>query len=342
MSLTRKLLLTSVGAIGTGLAVRSVVRARRSYDVEGKVVIITGGSRGLGLELARQLGAERAKLALCARDEAELREAADDLHKRGVADVIAATCDVTDDAEVARFVGQVRDNLGPIDVLINNAGMITVGPFEAMSKSDFQEAFATHVSGPLAFMRECLPDMKKAGGGRIVNVASVGGLQALPHMSAYCASKHALVGLSQSVRTELLRHNVYLTLVCPGVVRTGSPWHAKFKGDPQDEFAWFAGVDNAVAVAIAAEDMAAKMVGAMRHGDALLVAPVNAKLSSGFHGAFGGISTELAGVQARFLPDGTEIGRDDQAVIGREADVGQLPSVLAAEQADNAAKFNQV
>ena len=341
MTLARKLLIASAAAVGTGLLVRAVVRQRRYFDLEGKVVLLTGGSRGLGLELGRQLCAEGVRLAICARDEAELREAADDLRQHGGGDVFTAVCDVTDAAQIERFVTQVRDHFGPVDVLINNAGMITVGPFESLGERDFQEAFATHVSGPLAFLRAVLPDMKRRGDGRIVNVASVGGKQPIPHMSAYVASKHALVGLSETVRAELVPHGIYLTLVCPGVIRTGSPWHAQFKGPVEDEFAWFAAADNLPGVAVATERMAAKIVDAMRHGDAELIAPLNAKLASAFHGAFGGVSTELAGLQARLMPTGGGVGKADAPVIGREADVGQLPDFLEDEQRRNAIKFNE-
>ena len=341
MSLTRTLLFAGAAALGTGLAVRAVVRRRRYFDLAGKIVLLTGGSRGLGLELGRQLCCKGVRLAICARDEAELRAAADDLRSHGCADIFTATCDVTDADQIASFVAQVQENLGGVDVLINNAGIITVGPFESLSHDDFQQAFATHVAGPLAFIRAVLPDMKRRGGGRIVNVASVGGKQPIPHMSAYVASKHALVGLSETVRAELIPHGIYLTLVCPGVIRTGSPWHARFKGPVEDEFAWFAGVDNLPGVAIATERMAAKIIDAMQHGDAELVAPLNAKFASAFHGAFGGVSTELAGLQARLMPTGGSVGKRDAAVVGSEADVGQLPDFLEAEQRKNAIKFNE-
>ena len=341
MSFKTKLTITGLAALATGLAVRSVVRGRRYFDLDGKVVLLTGGSRGLGLEIGRQLCAMGARLAVCARDEAELRRAGDDLRSRGGGDVFTAVCDVTDSEQIGRFVAQVRDNLGPVDVLINNAGVITVGPFETLGPDEFRRAFATHVDAPLAFLRAVLPDMRRRGAGRIVNVASVGGKQPIPHMSAYVASKHALVGLSETVRAELVPHGIYLTLVCPGVVRTGSPWHARFKGPVEDEFAWFAGVDNLPGVAIETGRMAAKIIDAMQHGDAELVAPLNAKLASAFHGAFGGVSTELAGLQARLMPTGGSVGKGDAAVTGREADVGQLPDFLEQQQRNNAVEFNE-
>lgn len=332
------LLAGAAAVVAGGIAVRSIVRSRRRFDLRGKTVLITGGSRGYGLELARQLCGYGVKLAICARDEAELREAHADLQGRGAAEVLAATCDITDKNDVVRFVDQVRTVLGPIDVLINNAGIITVAPFEAQSESDFQQAFETHVGGPLAFIRAVLPDMKAAGGGRIVNIGSVGGLQPAPHMAAYVASKHALVGLSETIRAELLPYGVYVTLVNPGVMRTGSPWHAYFKGDPQAEYAWFAATDNTPGVSISAPRIARQTIDALIHGDAILVTPVDAWLSSMFHGAFSGLSTEIVGLIARLMPGDAGV-RD--AVPGQAADVGQLPGLLQREQLRNARKFNQ-
>src|SRR5688572_14522935 len=121
-----KLTITSAAAVAAGLTVRALVRRSRFFDLADKVVLVTGGSRGLGLELARQLVEEDARLAICARDEAELREAQDDLQSRHPRDLFAGVCDVTNREQVHGFVEQVRAALGPVDVLINNAGVITV------------------------------------------------------------------------------------------------------------------------------------------------------------------------------------------------------------------------
>lgn len=332
------LLAGAAAVVAGGIAVRSFVRSRRRYDLRGKTVLITGGSRGFGLELARQLCAYGVRLAICARDETELREARADLEGRGAVEIFTATCDVTHKRDVHHFAEQARAALGPIEVLINNAGIITVGPFEAQSDGDFQQAFATHVSGPLAFIRAVLPDMKALGGGRIVNVASVGGLQPVPHLAAYVASKHALVGLSETIRAELLPHGIYVTLVCPGVMRTGSPWHANFKGNPQAEYRWFAATDNTPGVSISTPRIARQAIDALIHGDATLVTPMDAWVSSMIHGAFGGVSTEVAGLLARLLP---RDGGVRDAIPGQAADVGQLPGLLQREQLRNARKYNQ-
>lgn len=336
-----KFALMGAAGIGAGLAVRASIRARRFYDLADKLVLLTGGSRGLGLELARQLVEKDARLAICARDEGELREAREDLERRLPRDLFVGVCDVTDPDQVRAFVEQVRDEVGAIDVLINNAGIITVGPFDTLDRRDFQDAFATHVSGPLELIKTVLPDLRRRRGGRIVNIASIGGKVPLPHMAAYAASKHALVGLSGSIRAELVAENIYVTTVNPGVMRTGSPWHAKFKGDPQAEYAWFAALDNLPGLAISPVRMARRIIDAMEHGDAELTAPLPASLAAGFHGLFSGVSTELAGLHARLLPTRQLIGAGAQPVMGREADVGQLPEALHREQLRNAARYNE-
>jgi short-subunit dehydrogenase len=120
-------------------------------------------------------------------------------------------------------------------VLINNAGVMTVGPAETMLASDYQEAFDVHLKGPLTFIEAVLPDMRARGEGRIVNIGSVGGIVALPHMAPYCASKHALVGLSNALRVELTRENIFVTTVNPGLMRTGSHVNVRFKGHHEFE-----------------------------------------------------------------------------------------------------------
>ena len=160
----------------------------------------------------------------------------------------------------------------------------------------------------------------------------------MPHLSAYVASKHALVGLSQTIRGELLADNVYLTLVCPGTIRTGSPYNATFTGDVEAEYQWFTTGDNLRGASIDTGRMARQVVDAMVHGDAVLVSPTNAKLSAMFHGAFGGVSTELAGVAARFMPAD---GGTRTPIEGRHVGDDNLPGVIRREQQRNAAAYNQ-
>src|SRR5690348_10836503 len=157
------------------------------YELAGKVVLITGGSRGLGLVMARQLVAQKARVAICARDPDELRRAKADLGD----DVVTVTCDVTDADQLERLVGEVHAQLGPIDVLINNAGIIQVGPMKLMTIEDYETAMATHFWAPLRLSLAVLPKMLERGVGRIVNICSIGGRIAVPHLLPYTASKFA-------------------------------------------------------------------------------------------------------------------------------------------------------
>src|SRR5262249_13485357 len=135
---TKRLALMLGAGMGTWLAIRAL-RARAPYDLRGKVVLITGGSRGLGLVLARQMAQEGANLAICARNEDELDRASQELAEHG-ARTLAVPCDLTDRNQVVAMIDKVRRSLGPVDVLVNNAGVISVGPVETMTLEDFQEA----------------------------------------------------------------------------------------------------------------------------------------------------------------------------------------------------------
>jgi len=185
---------------GAVLALRAL-RSQTTYDFRNKSVLITGGSRGLGLVLARALAAEGARLTIVARDRVELEQARADLDARG-AEVLAFACDVRDQNDVQRAIERVVARYGSIDVLINNAGVIQAGPVEHMQVSDFEDALNTHLWGPLYTMLAALPHMRSQGGGRVVNISSIGGKVAVPHLVPYTTSKFALVGLSDGMRAR--------------------------------------------------------------------------------------------------------------------------------------------
>ena len=168
---------------------------------------------------------------------------------------------------------------GTIDVLVNNAGIIQVGPLEHMRPSDFEEAMAVHFWGPLHTILAAIPHMRRHGGGRIVNISSIGGKVGVPHLVPYCASKFALTGLSDSLRGELAKDRIYVTTVCPGMMRTGSPFNAWFKGRYRDEFTWFVLSDSIPVMSIDSGRAAAQVIDACRHGDAELVISWPAKLA---------------------------------------------------------------
>jgi short-subunit dehydrogenase len=255
-----------LAAVGGLLAGLSLARAARAWRLAGRVAVVTGGSRGLGLCLARELGRRGARVALLARDAEELERASQDLASRG-ATAIAIPCDVTRAEDIARSTDDVLQRFGRIDLLFNNAGTITVGPLEHMTPEDFEAALALHVMAPLRMTLAVLPGMRARGEGRIVNIASLGGLAAVPHMASYTASKFGLVGLSDALRAELAASGVRVTTVCPGLMRTGSHVHAQFKGQQEREFRAFTTVLAIPGLSIDAADAAERIVQAARHGD---------------------------------------------------------------------------
>jgi NAD(P)-dependent dehydrogenase (short-subunit alcohol dehydrogenase family) len=276
-------------------------RSRRRMDFAGRVVIITGGSRGLGLLLARRFRCEGARIALLARSAEELERAAlaIDPQKRKVLPIV---CDVTKSASVNDAVEMVLQYFGRIDVLVNNAGIIQVGPLEHMTDEDFERAMAVHFWGPLHAMRAVLPHMRQRRAGRIVNIASIGGLVAVPHLAPYCSSKFALVGLSDAFRAELRKDGIRVTTVCPGLMRTGSSVRALMKGRHEAEYAWFGTLSALPVMAIDAKRAARKIVKACRDGVPHLTITPQARAAAIFDRLFPNNSGKLAAAAARLLP----------------------------------------
>ena len=277
--MTGKDALLMAGGVVVGAALAAEARrARQAVDLSGRVALVTGGSRGLGLLIARELGGQGATVVLLARDQAELERAERRLRAEGI-DVSIVVSDLGDAADAERAVERVVSRHGAIDVLVNNAGIISVGPLEHASVEDFEQSMAVHFWGPLHTMRAAIPHMKRQGGGRIVNISSIGGKVGVPHLAPYCAGKFALTGLSSAVTPELARDNIVVTTVCPGLMRTGSPFNAWFKGRHRQEFAWFAIADSLPILSANGRRAAAQIVDAMRHGDAELVITWAARLA---------------------------------------------------------------
>ncbi len=276
MNNQQKFLLGLAAGAAAVFAGARVARRRRAISFTGRVVVITGGSRGLGLVMARQLAAEGARLCLLARSEEELARARAQL---GDGEVMTLRCDVRRRADVRAAVDTILERWSAIDVLINNAGVIQVGPLEHMSTDDFENAMATHFWGPLHLMFESVPSMRRRGFGRIVNIASIGGRVALPHLGPYSASKFALVGLSDAVRSELDQFGIRVTTVSPGLMRTGSPVNADVKGQHEAEYAWFAIADSLPGLSISAEHAARQIIDACRYGDPELTLSIPARVA---------------------------------------------------------------
>jgi short-subunit dehydrogenase len=314
-----------IAATATAAAAAYLARAQRRIAFAGKSVVISGGSRGLGLELARGFAAEGADLVLLARDEDSLARAALELRRFG-ARVMTVICDVTDRARVRQAVASIYETNGRIDVLVNNAGTIQVGPIENMKLEDYQNALGVHFWGPLYLMEEVIPRMKARGHGRIVNIASIGGKVAVPHLSPYVASKFALVGLSEGLRAELLKDGIYVTTVCPGLMRTGSHLNAYFKGQRKKEFALFAIANASPLFSTAADAAARKIIEACRYGRAEIVITPQARALQMVHGLFPGLVSEIFALVNYLLPkpagregDATRLGRESRSPIAASA-----------------------
>jgi NAD(P)-dependent dehydrogenase (short-subunit alcohol dehydrogenase family) len=338
---TRKNSTLAASGLVLGAALAAAAwRRRAAMDLNGRVALVTGGSRGLGLLIARELGRLGARVTIVARDEGELERARIDLESRGV-DASILVADIARDADADRIVDSVVAREGRLDVLVNNAGVIQVGPMEHMTIADFEEAMAVHFWAPLRTMRAAIPHMRRAGGGRIVNVSSIGGKIGVPHLVPYCASKFALAGLSTSVRTELAKDKIVVTTVSPGLMRTGSPFNAWFKGRHRQEFTWFAIADSLPLMSIDAERAAGQIVDAARHGDAELVVTWPARMAVM---AAAIMPNAMAGVMSltnRFLPSPADEAGDDRHP-GWQSSTRWAPSVLTRLTERAAAENNEL
>ena len=314
--------LVAAGVSGALAALTLWSSRRGSYDLQGKVVLITGGSRGLGLVLARQAAVEGARVAICARDEAELERARQDLVELAddASSIMVLARDITEATEVRTLVAEVERRFGPVDVLINNAGIILAGPLENLDTRDFEECMNTHFWAPFHTMQAVLPAMRRRGEGRIVNISSLGGKVAIPHMAPYTASKFALTGLSEGFRTELNRYGIRVTTVCPGLMRTGSTGHAMVKGQHKKEFSVFSVADSLPGLTMSAEQAARQIWNACRRGDSEIILSLPAKLLAMVHGVLPGTTTDVLGWLNRALPGPAESDAGNEVRKGYQSE----------------------
>lgn len=260
---------------GAGLLASSFTK---SISVKGKSVLITGGSRGLGLAIAEELLKADASVTIVARQQDELNRAKHILfEKYPDAEVQTLVCDVTDPEALKVVFSKTIGRWGSLDILINNAGAISVGPFESMTREDFEAQMNLHFYAVLEAVKCALPQFHRQGRGHIVNICSLGGKVAVPHMLPYDSSKYALAGLSQGLNAELSKDNILVTTIYPTVMRTGSPIQAVFKGNHEKEFAWFAGTDVFPGFSISAQSAAKQIVKTIENGDSELVPTIAGK-----------------------------------------------------------------
>lgn len=305
----KKSFLTAALTLGT--LAYGLWRQSQKLELQGKTVFITGGSRGLGLELARRFAEKGARLFLVARNKEELQRARQTLTANG-ASVEVQVCDISNQQQVEEAVQAALDRWGSIDVLVNNAGIIQVGPFEHMQKSDFETAMGVHLWGPLMLIQQVLPHMKRQQQGHIVNISSIGGKVPIPHLIPYCTSKFALTGLSEGIQAELARTNITVTTVIPGLMRTGSHVNALFKGQHRQEFGWFS-IGNAMPfLSTGSQNAARQIVKACEYGSSLLIITPQAKLLDKMHTLFPDFTAQVNQLANRLLPSPTDPAGDEQ------------------------------
>jgi 3-oxoacyl-[acyl-carrier protein] reductase len=200
--------------------------------LEGKVAVVTGGTKGIGFAIAQALSRSGANVFVCARDKGELRRAVEELSRNGHAE--GEVCDVRSEDQVRMMLEECERVFGGVDVLVNNAGMGIFGKtVEQMSADEFRQTVETNLFGVFYACHYAIPMMKRRGGGYIINISSLAGQNPHPKMAAYNASKFGLNGFTEAMMQEVRQDNIKVSYICPGSVNT------YFGGDsPSEDQAW--------------------------------------------------------------------------------------------------------
>jgi short-subunit dehydrogenase len=291
---------SAVVATGAAILVVRAVRSRKlaptNSNAPRPVVLITGGSRGLGLAIASRFAHNPVRLVLASRNLAELQQAQGTLltqfaHLRPE-DFHLVAADLSQPEEAQRLISETIDRFGRIDVLINNAGIIDVGPIESQTLEIFERTMQINFFAALYTTWAALPHLRRqqplSGSHRasIVNIASLGGKIAVPHMLPYTAAKFALVGFSEGLHAELRHKGIRVTTVCPGLMRTGGEDHANIVGDVEFERRWFNFAAHTPGIAVSAKYAANRIFHAVAAGRAEITISPQAWLAARVAGAF--------------------------------------------------------
>jgi NADP-dependent 3-hydroxy acid dehydrogenase YdfG len=199
--------------------------------LEGKIAVVTGASRGIGFAIARTLGRLGAKIGICARDPKKLEAAAATLKKDGI-EVLAAVADVTNAKDIASFVAKTERALGPIEILVNNAGIGYFGPAHEADEKNWDTVLDTNLKSVFLLSKAVAPGMIARQSGHIINISSLAGKNAFKNGGIYCASKWGLMGLTECMAEDLRDYGIRVSAICPGSVATefGSPASKKDPG----------------------------------------------------------------------------------------------------------------
>jgi short-subunit dehydrogenase len=320
--------------LAAGLA---MFRKRRRQDLTNQVVLITGGSRGLGLAVAREFAKRRCRLALCARHGDELDRARAELSRH--TEVLAIPCDVSDPDAVRRFLSTVRGHFGRIDIVVNNAGEIMVAPLENVTIQDFERALAVMFWGTVHTSLQILPVMREQGGGRIVNVASIGGKVTTPHLLAYSCAKAAALAFSEGLRAEAANHGIQVTTVVPGLMRTGSHVNAIFKGNHMGESRWFGIAAGLPLLTMPASRAARGIIRAIQRGQSEAILGLPAVLLARMHALFPNVTSRVLTVVDAILPG--PASAEEQAGLYLESGHGAAYRFLTTLNRNAGRRLNQ-
>jgi NAD(P)-dependent dehydrogenase (short-subunit alcohol dehydrogenase family) len=187
--------------------------------LQGKAAIVTGGGTGIGRAIALAMAREGAKVAVAARKRERLEEVAQAIRQAG-GEALVVVCDVTKEADARKAVGEAEHAFGLVNVLVNNAGTLSVSTVETISEAEWDQLMATNLKGPFLMSRAVLPAMRRAGGGAIVNVGSILGLIAMKDRAAYCASKGGLTMLTKAMALDHAHDKIRVNCICPAIVET--------------------------------------------------------------------------------------------------------------------------
>ncbi len=277
-------------------------RTRHAAGLQNQVVLITGGSRGLGLALAFEFGARGCRLALCARDEEELQQACRLLAEKGI-EATPLVADINHQPETKFLIERIIQQFGRLDVLVNNAGEIQVAPLEALTLADFENAMNLMFWAPVNLSLAAIPYMAERHSGAIVNITSVGGRVSVPHLLPYSCAKFAFVGFSSGLAAEVKSRGIHVLTVVPGLMRTGSYLHAEFGGRAKKEFTWFGLLGNMPGLTVAADSAAKAILSALERKQYSCTISLPAKLLIGAETLMPDTTRTLMGFVSRILPD---------------------------------------
>jgi NAD(P)-dependent dehydrogenase (short-subunit alcohol dehydrogenase family) len=314
MAKTKGWLLSAGLATGASLGLWLLGRSRR-LSLAGRTVVVTGASRGLGLLIARELARAQCRLVICARDAAELEYA--------------------ERSQVDHLIDRALERFREIDVVINNAAILSVGPLETMTLGDFDAALKANFWGMVHVSLAVLPHMRARHGGRIVNITSIGGKVAVPHLLPYDAAKFAAVGFSEGLTAEVAKDGILVTTVVPGLMRTGSAVNVEYHGSVAREYLWFALGDATPLTSMDGVRAARRIVRALVRGETEVTLSWQAKLVRLVHALAPATTIRALGLVNRLLP--APVGGDTRRpgyAIGLPRPVEKLvrPSALRAGQ----------